>query len=43
MTFGVGDAEAAGPLEIRWPSGIIQVVDEVPAGHIALVTESEHE
>jgi hypothetical protein len=39
MSFGLGQAESAGPLEIRWPSGVVQTIEVVPAGHIIVVTE----
>ena len=39
MTFGLGEATDAGPLEIQWPSGEVQVIESLPAGFIAHVTE----
>jgi hypothetical protein len=39
MSFGLGQAESAGPLEVRWPSGHVQTIESVPAGHLIVVTE----
>jgi len=41
VTFGVGTAEEVGPLVVEWPSGAVQQVDTVPAGHVAILTEPE--
>ena len=32
LTFGLGDRQTAGPLEIRWPSGTLQRIESVEAG-----------
>ena len=39
MTFGLDEADSAGPLEILWPSGRTQLIKSVPAGHVVHVTE----
>jgi hypothetical protein len=39
MSFGLGQEESAGPLEVRWPSGLVQTIESVPAGHLIVVTE----
>ena len=41
LTFGLGDAEVAGPLEILWPSGITQRIESVEAGTRVDVFEPE--
>ncbi len=40
-TFGLDGAESAGPLEILWPSGAVQIIDEVPAGNRITIREPE--
>ena len=37
--FGLADAKAADEIEIRWPSGTIQILKNVTAGQIVQVTE----
>ena len=37
--FGLGTADAVQELEIRWPSGCIQTLNDVPANRILSVTE----
>jgi hypothetical protein len=41
MTFGLGEEEAAGPLRVYWPSGILQQVSEVEAGTVLEITEPD--
>jgi hypothetical protein len=38
-TFGLGGAAAAGPLEVRWPSGTVDTVASVAAGEVVVVEE----
>jgi hypothetical protein len=37
--FGLGAAERAELIEIRWPSGAVQVLKDVPGGKVLKVTE----
>jgi len=37
--FGLGKDEAANRIEIRWPSGTLQTLENVPAGQLLKVTE----
>ena len=37
--FGLGTAESIDRLIIRWPSGIVQTIDEVAADQLLMVTE----
>ena len=39
LTFGLGDATQVDRLEVRWPSGAIQVLEDVPAGRLLVVQE----
>ncbi len=39
LTFGLGDANQADRLEVRWPSGATQVLEDVPAGRLLVVQE----
>ena len=39
LTFGLGDATQVDRLEVRWPSGATQVLEEVPAGRLLVVQE----
>jgi enediyne biosynthesis protein E4 len=39
VTFGLGSDPTAGPLVVEWPSGAVQEIPEVPAGHVVHVTE----
>lgn len=39
VTFGLGEAKSAGPLEVRWASGAVQTVPTVQAGTVVIVTE----
>ena len=38
-TFGLGGAASAGPLEVRWPSGVVDSVASVAAGESLVVEE----
>lgn len=40
-TFGLGDAESASELEIRWPSGLVQKFSHVAAGQRLLIVEDK--
>jgi hypothetical protein len=37
--FGLGSAKSAGLVEIRWPSGIVQTLKDVPADRVVKVKE----
>jgi len=37
--FGLGAAASAAMVEIRWPSGVVQKLQDVPAGRVIRVTE----
>jgi hypothetical protein len=39
--FGLGAANRSERLEIRWPSGATQVVENLPANHVFTVREGE--
>ena len=39
LTFGLGDATRVDRLEVRWPGGAIQVLENVPAGRLLVVQE----
>ncbi len=39
LHFGLGKAEKADRLEVRWPSGTVQVLTDVPAGRYLTVEE----
>jgi enediyne biosynthesis protein E4 len=39
--FGIGAANRAERLEIRWPSGATEVVQDLPANHVVTVREGE--
>jgi hypothetical protein len=41
--FGLGAAVRADRLEIDWPSGRMDVVENVPANHIVVVREGDGE
>ena len=41
VSFGLGDASHVEVLEVRWPSGIVQRINDLPGGHRAVVTETE--
>jgi enediyne biosynthesis protein E4 len=38
--FGLGDATTIDQIEIRWPSGIRQILKEVKPDQVLTVTES---
>jgi hypothetical protein len=38
-TFGLGAAATAGPLEVRWPSGMVDTVPQVAAGESLVIEE----
>jgi hypothetical protein len=37
--FGLGEASQADTVEIRWPSGTVQVLTDVQANQVVTVTE----
>ena len=39
LRVGLGDAASASLVEIRWPSGVVQKLDDVASGQTLLVTE----
>jgi hypothetical protein len=39
--FGLGSATRSERLEIRWPSGMTEVVSDLPANHVVTVREGE--
>ena len=39
--FGIGAANRSERLEIRWPSGATEVVQDLPANHVITVREGE--
>jgi enediyne biosynthesis protein E4 len=39
--FGLGAASAADRLEVTWPSGVVDVIEDVPANQILTVREGE--
>jgi len=39
MLIGVGDARAAGTITVRWPSGKVQKLDDVPVNRLVTVRE----
>jgi enediyne biosynthesis protein E4 len=39
VTFGMGEDDDAGPLEVRWPSGEVQIVESIRAGTTVIITE----
>jgi len=41
--FGLGSATTADRLEIAWPSGRVDVLENVPANHVITVREGEGE
>ena len=40
VSFGLGDHTTIDRLEIRWPSGIVQVLENIKANRALVVTES---
>jgi hypothetical protein len=41
--FGTGDAKTIDTVEIRWPSGAVQVLEDVPADQFLTVRENDRE
>ena len=39
VLFGLGDAEVAERVEIRWPSGVVQVVEALPGRQYVVIQE----
>jgi len=42
LHFGLGSEERARRIEIRWPSGAVDVLKDVPGGRVLTVTEGGH-
>ena len=43
LFFGLGDSTSVDRLEVRWPSGAEQVLQNIPAGRLLVVTEPGEE
>ncbi len=39
--FGLGPADGASRLEVRWPSGVVDVLEDIPANRIVVVVEGD--
>ena len=39
--FGLGTEKSAASLEVRWPSGVVQTLKDVPADQILKIEESQ--
>jgi hypothetical protein len=39
--FGMGQADQADRLEIRWPSGLMETIDRIPSNHIVTLREGK--
>ena len=39
LHFGVGEAERVDRLEVRWPSGVVQVLSDIAADQVLTVVE----
>ena len=39
--FGLGDAARVAEVEVRWPSGVMQVMKDVAADQVPKITEPE--
>lgn len=42
LHFGLGPHSIVGSLSVEWPSGIIQVLENVPANQMVTITEASH-
>jgi hypothetical protein len=42
LHFGLGEAARADKVEVRWPSGIVQILDQTPADRTLKITEREN-
>jgi len=42
VEFGLGDARSIERLEVRWPSGTVQIFDDVPLDQRIVLREGEH-
>jgi len=40
LHFGLGAAERADAIEVRWPNGGVQTVRDVPAGQVVTIKEN---
>lgn len=43
LILGIGNSDAIDKLEVRWPSGTVQVFENVPANHDITITEGEND
>ena len=41
MTFGLGEADRAEEIVIRWPSGVTQRLEDVRGNRVVVVEEAE--
>ena len=41
LHFGLGESEMVESIEVKWPSGRIQVVENIKAGQLVTLKESE--
>jgi hypothetical protein len=41
MHFGLGDSEMVESMEVKWPSGRIQLLENIKAGQLITLKESE--
>jgi len=39
LHFGLGSSKVADAIEVRWPSGRVEVVNNVPGGHVVTIKE----
>jgi enediyne biosynthesis protein E4 len=39
LHFGLGSSKVADAIEVRWPSGRVEVLNNVPAGHVVTIKE----
>jgi len=43
LFFGLGDVEIVESIEIRWPSGLVQRLEKIPADQYLIITEGQEE
>ena len=39
--FGLGAAAAIGTIEVRWPSGVTQTIDQAKPDHVLVIDEKK--
>ena len=39
LHFGLGESDKVDEIEVRWPSGVIQTLTDVPADQVLSITE----